>query len=172
MSAVKWDNVETAKPFSSYGITYGDFSSVREAASGVYEDASTRENYPAKNIRKTALESNKQIIKANKLLSAYSYLMDEEDGPTQHAWSSARTFMHRMFMHTEVPTIATPILSVADNNSLDVFWHVGDKKLLINFPGEGGEMPHYYAKSFNGNSLSGYLSSDFPISVFFEWLRG
>jgi hypothetical protein len=80
-------------------------------------------------------------------------------GYSVNTWKRMRRFILRHAALTETclrATLPPPSINPADHGSLDVFWQLKDRQLLINFPQEESEPITYYGQNKERtNTISG-----------------
>jgi hypothetical protein len=85
--------------------------------------------------------------------------------------SRATNFLQRLMIHAHSANLVNtgvPRIGPAEHGSVDLYWEIGDRTLLINFPAHGS-VANYYGKKPK-NETSGRIDPSGPIADLVVWL--
>ena len=97
------------------------------------------------------------VIRAARELTVLEDNWDKEgsQGYSLNTWKRVKRFVMRQAVLSESllrATLPVPAINPADQGSIDVFWQLSDRQLLVNFPADETAPITYYGQNIAGNN--------------------
>ena len=119
--------------------------------------------------------ASEAVIEASRYILQLANDFDEDDfqGYSEDTWKEATNFLRRLVVHAASSnffTLIMPALSGASQGSIDLFWEMEDRTLLLNFPSGASSKATFYGQK-PGFELSGRIEKDKPVPELIIWLE-
>jgi hypothetical protein len=119
------------------------------------------------------MEKVEEEIRSSRYIIGLQNDYQEEDFVpyAETTWKRAIGFFRRMAIHAiscRFFDVKLPIVGPAGNGSIDIFWELPDRTLLINFP--AGDVPATYYGVKPGSEISGRIDPNFARPELILWL--
>jgi hypothetical protein len=115
-------------------------------------------------------------INASKLILNLQQGWDDESGIgySVETWQRAASFVKtQLFLARDRPGVrfSAPMINPADGGTIDVYWQLPDRKLLINIPSEAESKATFYGEAATGETIGGKIDLAEPSPQFMLWLN-
>jgi hypothetical protein len=163
-----YERRDRKKPCAPKRVTESEVAARREQRSATELDVS-REPFPGfRDLEKAVDESRTHIL-------ALHDDWDDEGSPgySEATFSRAADFLvlHAVLAAQLLSSrLSVPLISPAQNGSIDLYWRTADRSLLINFPRNSVEPASYFGKASTGDTNSGRIIGESTRPDLIAWL--
>jgi hypothetical protein len=158
---------------SELRYSYPGYSKVGRISGSIFQFENLAVQLPCEENESEELEN---LISSSMWITELEDDWDDEgsQGYSRDTWERATKFLRKQVEVLKDDFCCIPVpfpqIAPADKGSIDLFWKLDDRQLLVNVPSDSSRLATYYGENANGESTSGKFSTSRRNFVLAAWL--